>query len=121
MDGESLDFSFSGLKSAVKRYIDTKDILNSEDREEIAFAFEEAVFDVLLRKIFFATKKYHAHTVCLAGGVSANTVLRDRMFQESRVLGIPFFAPTQIRYSQDNAAMVGIRAYYEILSRNTTT
>ncbi len=52
--------------------------------------------------------------VLLAGGVSANSKLRDRILDEARVEGMQFLAPSRILYSMDNAAMVGIRAYYDI-------
>lgn len=63
---DSLDFSFSGLKSAVKRYIDQNPHESSIDKEKIAFAFEEAVVDVLLKKIFLAAQQYTSTQIVLA-------------------------------------------------------
>jgi len=113
IERDSLDFSLSGLKSAVKRYIDQKNPLTDEEKQGIAYAFEEAVFDVLVDKFFLAAEKYHAPSLVLAGGVSANTALKDRIAQRAQQEKKHFIAPKKILYSQDNAAMVGIRAYYE--------
>lgn len=55
--------------------------------------------------------------MCLAGGVSANTLLKTKLLSLAEERGVTFLAPTKIVYSMDNAAMVGIRAYYE-LSQN---
>lgn len=112
---DSLDFSFSGLKSAVKRYIDQNPHESSIDKEKIAFAFEEAVVDVLLKKIFLAAQQYTSTQIVLAWWVSANAYLRERLIQESEKKWYSFLAPKKIIYSQDNAAMIGIRGYYEIM------
>jgi N6-L-threonylcarbamoyladenine synthase len=113
----SLDFSFSGLKSAVKRYIDAEkslpDWLTLEQKIQIAYEFEEVVTEVLSRKLMMAREQYGAQMVVLAGGVSANTKLKNKIQKLARDSQIPFVAPTRILYSMDNAAMVGIRAYYE--------
>lgn len=111
----TLDFSFSGLKSAVKRYIDFhKDTLS---HGSIAFAFEEAVVDVLVKKMLDAASEHWVHQTLLAGGVSANSYLRERISTECDKYEISFLAPIKNIYSQDNAAMVGIRAYYQITQR----
>jgi N6-L-threonylcarbamoyladenine synthase len=60
-----------------------------------------------------AREQYGAQMVVLAGGVSANTKLKNKIQKLARDSQIPFVAPTRILYSMDNAAMVGIRAYYE--------
>ncbi len=108
-----LDFSFSGLKSAVKRFIDSE-VWKQNPKEVIAYAFEEAVIDVLVRKLFHAADTYGVSQVCLSGWVSANTHLRERVSHKSKERGFTFYAPMKNIYSQDNAAMVGIRAYYGI-------
>lgn len=114
MDKNGFDFSFSGLKSAVKRYIDSHPVKQSVDFQKIAFAFEEAVFEVLKHKFFLAGEQYQTQSMVLAGGVSANTHLKEILEAEVHKRHLQFFAPTRIVYSQDNAAMIGIRAYYEI-------
>jgi N6-L-threonylcarbamoyladenine synthase len=115
LESDSLDFSFSGLKSAVKRYIDTYEVLDDDIREMIAYEFEEAVVEVLSYKLFQAAEKYAIKNICLAGWVSANTYLKQTL-QANLSEGMTFFSPTKILYSQDNAAMVWIHAYYRFLS-----
>jgi N6-L-threonylcarbamoyladenine synthase len=114
---DSLDFSFSGLKSAVKRHIDaeslTLDWLTDSKKIQIAYEFEEVVTEVLARKLHMAREHYGAQMMVLAGGVSANTKLKNKIQKLADTSGIPFVSPTRIIYSMDNAAMVGIRAYYE--------
>ena len=114
LDKNSYDFSFSGLKSAVKRYIDANPPASENDFQKIAFAFEEAVFDVLITKFLDASDQFKAKTIVLAGGVSANSQLKNRLEIACNFLYKKFVAPTKIIYSQDNAAMIGIRAFYEI-------
>lgn len=115
LEKESFDFSFSGLKSAVKRFIDANFPQSQKDFEGIAFAFEEAVFEVLEKKFFDAAEKFGVKSVVLAGGVSANSHLKNILENSARSKNLQFFAPTKIVYSQDNAAMIGIRAYHEIM------
>lgn len=114
LEKESFDFSFSGLKSAVKRFIDADFPQTQKDFEKISFAFEEAVFEVLEKKFFDAAEKFGVKSVILAGGVSANSHLKNILENSAKTKNLQFFAPTKIVYSQDNAAMIGIRAYHEI-------
>lgn len=120
LEKNSLDFSFSGLKSAVKRYIDSNPPKSEDDIGKIAFAFEEAVFEVLIKKIFQAAETQNVRSIVLAGGVSANSELKSRLEFVCQFSSYKFFAPKKIVYSQDNAAMIGIRAYYEISKNNNT-
>lgn len=110
-----LDFSFSGMKSAIKRYIDSLGELTDADRERIAYGTEIAITDVLATKLIQAAKQYWVSNIALAGGVSANTRLKDMLTSESLARWWSFVAPKNILYSMDNAAMVGIRAYYEYI------
>lgn len=82
LEKDSLDFSFSGLKSAVKRYIDANSPQDENDFAKIAFAFEEAVFEVLMKKFLDAGEKYNVESFVLAGGVSANSELKNRLENE---------------------------------------
>lgn len=117
LESDSLDFSFSGLKSAVKRYIDSNE-WKKASHEALAFAFEESVIDVLVERIFQAASQYQVAQLCLAGWVSANTYLREKIYSEAIKIGATFFAPKKILYSQDNAAMIGVRAYLQISKRS---
>ncbi|MBP6981873.1 tRNA (adenosine(37)-N6)-threonylcarbamoyltransferase complex transferase subunit TsaD [Candidatus Gracilibacteria bacterium] len=121
LEKESLDFSFSGLKTAVKREIDIRiqktGTLSDEDREQIAFEFEEVVIRTLVKKLIRAQEQFGGKSIVLAGGVSANTKLKNRLEEKSRKIGIPFISPVRSIYSMDNAAMVGIRAYYDSIKK----
>ncbi len=119
LENNSLDFSFSGLKSAVRREIEERrsrnsDILNESDLREIAFEFENAIVEVLVTKLNRAAKKTNVSTIILAGGVSANDFLRWALENLAKNENYRFFAPVKKVYSMDNAAMIGIRGYYEM-------
>jgi N6-L-threonylcarbamoyladenine synthase len=120
----TFNFSFSGLKTAVlqkvKEIIKTNDFTGTEEipaetKEEIAYAFENAVADVLCTKLKKAIKKYNPKAVVFAGGVSANNYLRDRLQTVVAENGenIRFLTPAN-GLSGDNAAMIGVAAYYHI-------
>lgn len=117
LEKDSLDFSFSGLKSAVKRYIDlqiaTPDWLTDLKKIHIAYEFEQVITDILSKKLQRALEQKNAKMMILAGWVSANDTLKNKLQKISDTIGVAFLSPTKILYSMDNAAMVGIRAYYE--------
>lgn len=72
------------------------------------------VVTILSKKLLAASDRSHAASIALAGGVSANDSLREMLSQAARERGIPFFAPTERRFSMDNAAMVGARAWHDV-------
>jgi N6-L-threonylcarbamoyladenine synthase len=113
---DSLNFSFSGLKTAVKREIDRRVAQNGGlsdfDRLEISFEFERTVVEILARKLLLAAEKTRVSNLVLSGGVSANDFLRATIAERATERGFSFIAPVRKEYSQDNAAMVGILAYY---------
>ncbi len=115
LSGSELDFSFSGMKSAIKRYIDSLRDLSDIDRGRIAYATEVAITDVLATKLIQAAEQYGIKNMALAWWVSANTRLKDILATEAMNRGWSFVAPKKILYSMDNAAMVGIRGYYEYI------
>ena len=111
----NLDFSFSGLKTAVLYYVRDKGDLSERDKEMIAAAFEEAVCEVVVEKARQALEAHPAQTVLVGGGVSANKYLRKnivRLLEKS--------AETTLRLpaehlSTDNAIMIGMAAYLQHL------
>ena len=107
-------FSFSGLKSAVKREVDTRGKLSLWDQQELSYEFQNAVNEVLCYKLIEAVKQKWVKTMLLAGGVSANDDLNLKISREAKILGCTFFAPIKKLYCMDNAAMIGILAYYKI-------
>ena len=112
------NFSFSGLKSSVKREVDKRIAekweLTLEDKREISYEFENAVTEVMSWKLIEAAKQKNVKTVMLAWGVSANTKLRKTIEELSKKEGIKFIYPLKNLYCMDNAAMVWINTYYKI-------
>ncbi|MBC8471519.1 MAG: tRNA (adenosine(37)-N6)-threonylcarbamoyltransferase complex transferase subunit TsaD [Planctomycetes bacterium] len=118
----SLDFSFSGIKTAVLYYCRGQDMksenkvdsMNAQQIADIAASFQAAVVDVLVKKTKRAAKKYKAKTVLLGGGVAANNKLRTCL-QQMCDSDVPpkklLVAPK--RYCTDNAVMVASLAYYK--------
>ena len=76
--------------------------------------------DILSKKLLRAAEQKNTKMILLAGGVSANTKLKNKIQILADIAHIPFLAPTRIIYSMDNAAMVGIRAYYEWKSNSAS-
>ncbi|GAI13944.1 unnamed protein product, partial [marine sediment metagenome] len=86
---DSFDFSFSGLKTAVKRLVEKEEYPTNV----VACEFETAVVDVLVKKTINASKKFRAKSILLGGGVAANTQLRFRLKLEAEKVSIPVFVP----------------------------
>ena len=125
LEKSGFEFSFAGLKSAVSREIErrknnsvrlvsSETSLTEQDQKEISYEFQRAVNEVLCYKIISAAEQKWVKTVLLAGGVSANDDLRTRIWEETQKLGLNFFSPAKKLYCMDNAAMIGILAYYRV-------
>jgi N6-L-threonylcarbamoyladenine synthase len=115
------DFSFSGLKSAVLNYINSCEMKNEEyNRADIAASFQEAVIDVLVTRTIEAAKNYGMNKVAIAGGVAANSSLREEMRSACQKNGLDFYHPSPI-FCTDNAAMIGVAAYYDFLKGSRAT
>ena len=112
VDGE-FDFSFSGLKTAVMNTVNranmTGETINVPD---MAACVRTAVCDILIGKTLNCAKKHGYDKIVLAGGVSANSELRRRFLIEGRNNNIQIFIPP-LELCGDNAAMVGVAAFYE--------
>ena len=114
--GAPLDFSFSGIKSAVLNYINGCKMKGEEiNRADIAASFQRAVVEVIVEKTIEAAKMLNLNTVCLAGGVAANSSLREAMKNACEKEGLSFNYPSPILCT-DNAAMIGAAAYYEYIA-----
>ena len=113
--GAPLDFSFSGLKSAVLNYINSCKMKNEEyNNADIAASFQKAVVDVLVSHALKACKERKIDKLAIAGGVAANTGIRSALIDGCAKNNIQFFCPSNILCT-DNAAMIGSAAYYEYI------
>jgi N6-L-threonylcarbamoyladenine synthase len=111
-----LDFSFSGLKTAVLRHVRARggaEALTQQDIADLCASFQRIVVAVLIDRVFEAARRFDARSVGLAGGVSANSRLRAELERRGGARGLPTFLPS-LRLSTDNAAMIaaaGLRKF----------
>ena len=110
LEGTPFDFSFSGLKTAVRRRVQNE---NPPTVPDLAAAFQEAVVDVLVGKTLQAAKAIGAPRVFLAGGVAANGRLRERMQAACDQAGLPLFFPPPALCT-DNGAMIAATGYFHL-------
>lgn len=110
------DFSFSGVKSAVLNYINGCKMKGEEyNRADIAASFQKAVTDVLVENAMRAVEEYGLSKFAIAGGVASNSTLRAAMQKACEEKNVEFYYPSPI-FCTDNAAMIGVAAYYEYLN-----
>ena len=115
LDKDSLDFSFSGIKTAVLNYVNTERQANRElDMSNIAAGFQEAIVDVLVDKSMQAVRQYGVGRVVLEGGVAANSTIREAVAKRCEEEGIELFLPEK-KLCTDNAAMIACAGYYKYL------
>ena len=113
----SLDFSFSGLKTAVSLFV--KDWRKSENQgretsvADIAASFQEAVVDVLVQKVMEAAARSKVSSIVLAGGVACNNALRRGLTERASVAGVDVFYPRPA-YCTDNGAMIAVAGYHRL-------
>ena len=109
------DFSFSGVKSAVLNYLNGAKMKGEEvNRADIAASFQKAVVDVLVEHTMQAAADFGMKKVAIAGGVASNGALRTAMEKACTDRGYKFYRPSPI-FCTDNAAMIGVAAYYEYI------
>lgn len=110
------DFSFSGVKSSVLNYINGCRMKGEEFvQADVAASFQKAVTDVLVDNAMHAVEEYGLRKLAIAGGVASNSALRAAMKEACEKREIPFYYPSPI-FCTDNAAMIGVAAYYEYMS-----
>ena len=116
-----LDFSFSGLKTAVLRYVRENDIPPVEDPDtaspailDLCASFQNAVVRALVRSLRRAAEFYAPRTIMLAGGVACNSELRASVAELASELKIPVYIPSPI-FTTDNAAMIAAAGYPKLL------
>ncbi len=110
MMDDGLDFSFSGLKTAVVNYVRRHPDVENAD---IAAAFQEAVVDVLVTKTIRAAERVGARTVCLGGGVAANSQLRSEFAAKAEAVGLAHLVPDRA-FCTDNAAMIAAAGHWRL-------
>ena len=111
-----LDYSFSGIKTSLLYFL--RDRLAKDpdfmekNKADLCASFQQDLIDILLKKLVLAAKQTGIRQVAIAGGVSANSGLRNRIEEEGRRRGWTTFLP-ELRFTTDNAAMIAITGYYK--------
>ncbi len=112
LEEDSLDFSFSGVKTAVLNYHNQcKQKKQPVNVEDVCASFQEAVVDVLTQKTLLAAARHRIKTVVLGGGVSANARLREVMGDRCQAQGCELFV-ARPAFCADNAAMIALAGYH---------
>jgi putative glycoprotease GCP len=116
-----LDYSFSGLKTSflysLKDWIKEDPDFIENNKYDLAASLEATVVDVLMNKLRRAAKEYNINQVAVAGGVSANTGLRNAFHDHAKRYGWKIFIP-KFSYTTDNAAMIAITGYFKYLDKD---
>lgn len=113
---ETLDFSFSGVKSAVLNYLNKCKMQNIEvNKADVVASFQQAVVDVLKDNVLLTCKKKNVKTIAIAGGVASNSTLRETLTNAASKRGIEVLFPAPILCT-DNAAMIGSAAYFNFIN-----
>jgi len=112
LDDDSYNFSFSGLKSAVINLVHNEQQRGNEiNNANLAASFQNRVVDILAKKTLKALKEYKVNNLIVAGGVSANKGLREKLEKVCMENEINLTFPP-MKYCTDNAAMIGVAGYY---------
>ena len=116
MNGDSFEFSFSGIKTSVLYLLrELKYTSPGKDEKlvrDICASFQRAVIDVLVEKTVRAAEKFSARSIAVAGGVAANRELRNSLQERACLVNAKAYFPRSL-YCTDNAAMIGIAAYFK--------
>ena len=112
LDDDTYNFSFSGIKSAVINLVHNEEQRGNDIvKENLACSFQNRVVEILTKKTMKALKEYNVDNLIVAGGVSANKGLRERLIKECEKNDINLSMP-DIKYCTDNAAMIASAGYY---------
>lgn len=118
---DTLDFSFSGLKTSALNLLNGLKQKGEEiDLKDFAASYQNAIAETLLKNTITACKQTGINKLCLAGGVSANTFLRNVFEKEAKKKGIKLYYP-ELKYCTDNAAMIASCGYYEYMNGKRDT
>ena len=116
--GDTLDFSFSGLKTAAINLLHRAEQKGLEiDKELFAAAYTAQAVEAVASKIRLALSRYPGESLAVAGGVAANSHLRRRLTELCAEMKVPLYIPP-LSLCGDNAAMIAAAGYYEYLAGN---
>ena len=119
-----LDFSFSGLKTAILYFIQNKKLENpnfvEENLNDICASIQHTIIEILMDKLKLAVKETGIKQIAIGGGVSANSGIRNTLRAAEKKYGWKTYIP-KFEYTTDNAAMIGIVGYQKYLSQNFET
>ena len=114
-----LNYSFSGIKTSLLYFLRDNIKENNqfvdENINDICASYQRHLVDILIEKLIKAANEENIKDIALSGGVSANSLLRKRIFDEGLKRGWKTFIP-EIKYTTDNAAMIAIAGYYKFVS-----
>lgn len=120
---ENLDFSFSGLKTSILYFLQREIKANpnfiEENLKDICASIQKTIVDILMKKLKKAVLQTGINEICLSGGVSANTSLRETFIEMGKKYSWNTYIPA-FQYCTDNAAMIAITAYYKYLADDFT-
>ncbi|MDP8204212.1 MAG: tRNA (adenosine(37)-N6)-threonylcarbamoyltransferase complex transferase subunit TsaD [Candidatus Tenebribacter mawsonii] len=112
------DFSFSGFKTSVRNYLANKDDdYIHKHLADITASVQKAIVDSLVSKTISFAKQSNTKTIIVAGGVSANSLLRSEMIKQSKSIGAKVHFPA-LEYCMDNAAMIGAAAIEKYINKD---
>jgi N6-L-threonylcarbamoyladenine synthase len=117
---KNLDFSFSGLKTAVLYTLKKIPNITEQIKQEISLEFENAVLDVLTSKVSRAIEEYNPQTIIVGGGVSANNRIREELEKVCQKYNLKFFVP-EVSASTDNALMIALAGHMNIKAGKKST
>ena len=122
LKNDSLDMSFSGLKTSLRYYLERSGFPNAPgiNIPDIAASFQQAIVDVLVEKTVSAADRHHVRTVFVTGGVAANTVLRRHLTDVCKERGLQLLIPSPT-YCTDNGAMIAAAGYFRINRREASS
>lgn len=117
VEGSEYDFSFSGLKTAVLNLINNSKQKGEEvNVNDVCASFQKTVSEIIADRLIKATKQYGYKKIVLAGGVSANSGIREKMEKECKKNNFELFMPP-LKYCGDNAAMIASQGYFEMQNK----